>query len=471
MDIFSLSAAGILYLLLQLCVTIHILLFKDDVKSSIGWIGLVWLTPLLGSIIYIMFGINRIKRKAIKLKNPRQDILKITGKNIEEIQKEIPPAMLQMLRLGHSIHPQFLALGNKVTPLINGDEAYPQMCAAIEKAEKEVLIESYIFNNDQAGQAILKAAQKAAQNGAAVKIIIDGVGLNYSRPNITEEIKKVKGAEFAVFLPSRKPAALPFVNLRSHRKIMVIDGHTAFFGGMNIAKENLLKTNPKEPVQDTTFKIEGPVISQIVRIFMEDWIFSRKKPFKPVLLKDEHYLPGKCLCRAIPDGPDGDYGKVELMVLGAINCATKNIKIVTPYFLPEENILTALELAAMRGIDTEIILPQKSNIFGMDWAMQANFNRLIKKGVKIYQQEPPFDHSKIMTADNAWAFIGSSNWDVRSFKLNFEANMEIIDKQLAEKLNEIIKSKKSKSVLAREKKYPFGPLLIRNVFKLLTPYY
>lgn len=471
MDIFSLSAAGLLCFLLQACVTVHILLFKDDVKSSIGWIGLVWLTPILGAVIYIVFGINRIKRKAIRLKNPRQDILKITGKSIEEIQKEIPPSLLQMLRLGHNVHPQLFAFGNKVTPLINGDEAYPRMCAAIEKAEKEVLIESYIFNNDQAGKDILEAAAQAARNGASVKIIIDGVGLNYSRPNITEEIKKIKGAEFAVFLPSRKPAALPFVNLRSHRKIMVVDGHTAFFGGMNIAKENLLKTNPKDPVQDTTFKIEGPVISQIIRIFMEDWIFSLKKPFRPVLLKDEHCLPGESLCRAIPDGPDGDYGKVELMVLGAINCAGNNIKITTPYFLPEENILTALELAAMRGVDTEIILPQKSNIFGMDWAMQANFNRLIKKGVKIHLQAPPFDHSKIMTVDNIWSFIGSSNWDVRSFKLNFEANMEIIDRNLAEKLNEIILSKKKKSVQAREKKYPFGPLLIRNVFKLLTPYY
>ena len=471
MDIFSLSAAGVLYLLLQICVTVHILLFKDDVKSSIGWIGLVWLAPLLGSAIYALFGINRIKRKALSLKSPKQDIHKITGKTQEEIEKEIPKNLLQMLKLGYSVHPQIFALGNNVSPLINGDEAYPQMCSAIEKARKEVLIESYIFNNDKAGQMILSAAKKARGNGAKIKIIVDGVGLNYSRPNIAQAAGKINGAEFVVFLPSKKPASLPFVNLRSHRKIMIIDGETAFFGGMNIAEGNLLKTNPKEPIRDITFKIKGPVINQLTRIFMEDWLFSGGKAFNPALFKESLPLSGGSIARAIPDGPDGDYGKVELMVLGAINCACKNINIVTPYFLPEENILTALEMAAMRGINVQIILPEKSNIFGMDWAMRANFNRLIKKGVKIFLQNPPFDHSKMMTADGIWAFIGSSNWDERSLKLNFEANMEIIDKKLTQTLDKIIEGKKADAKPITLQNYSISKRLLNNSFKLLTPYY
>lgn len=471
MDIFSLSAAGVLYLLLQICVTVHILLFKDDVKSSIGWIGLVWLAPLLGSAIYALFGINRIKRKALSLKSPKQDIHKITGKTQEEIEKEIPKNLLQMLKLGYSVHPQIFALGNNVSPLINGDEAYPQMCSAIEKARKEVLIESYIFNNDKAGQMILSAAKKARGNGAKIKIIVDGVGLNYSRPNIAQAAGKINGAEFVVFLPSKKPASLPFVNLRSHRKIMIIDGETAFFGGMNIAEGNLLKTNPKEPIRDITFKIKGPVINQLTRIFMEDWLFSGGKAFNPALFKESLPLSGGSIARAIPDGPDGDYGKVELMVLGAINCACKNINIVTPYFLPEENILTALEMAAMRGINVQIILPKKSNIFGMDWAMRANFNRLIKKGVKIFLQNPPFDHSKMMTADGIWAFIGSSNWDERSLKLNFEANMEIIDKKLTQTLDKIIEGKKADAKPITLQNYSISKRLLNNSFKLLTPYY
>lgn len=471
MDIFSLSAAGVLYLLLQICVTVHILLFKDDVKSSIGWIGLVWLAPLLGSAIYALFGINRIKRKALSLKSPKQDIHKITGKTQEEIEKEIPKNLLQMLKLGYSVHPQIFALGNNVSPLINGDEAYPQMCSAIEKARKEVLIESYILNNDKAGQMILSAAKKASGNGAKIKIIVDGVGLNYSRPNIAQAAGKINGAEFVVFLPSKKPASLPFVNLRSHRKIMIIDGETAFFGGMNIAEGNLLKTNPKEPIRDITFKIKGPVINQLTRIFMEDWLFSGGKAFNPALFKESLPLSGGSIARAIPDGPDGDYGKVELMVLGAINCACKNINIVTPYFLPEENILTALEMAAMRGINVQIILPKKSNIFGMDWAMRANFNRLIKKGVKIFLQNPPFDHSKMMTADGIWAFIGSSNWDERSLKLNFEANMEIIDKKLTQTLDKIIEGKKADAKPITLQNYSISKRLLNNSFKLLTPYY
>ena len=159
------------------------------------------------------------------------------------------------------------------------------------------------------------------------------------------------------------------------------------------------------------------------------------------------------------------------MVLGAINCACKNINIVTPYFLPEENILTALEMAAMRGINVQIILPKKSNIFGMDWAMRANFNRLIKKGVKIFLQNPPFDHSKMMTADGIWAFIGSSNWDERSLKLNFEANMEIIDKKLTQTLDKIIEGKKADAKPITLQNYSIPKRLLNNSFKLLTPYY
>ena len=471
MDIFSLSVAGSLSLLLQICVTIHILLYKDDVKSSIGWIGLVWLAPLLGAVLYGLLGINRIKRKALALKNSKAVLKQLTGKNLEELEKQIPPVLLRLLRLGFKVHPQLFVPDNKITPLINGDEAYPEMCRTIKQASKEVLIQSYILNNDAAGQAILEACRQAVKNGAKVRILVDGVGLNYSKPNIKKAAAEIKGIELRVFLPSRKPAALPFVNLRSHRKLMIIDGQTAFFGGMNIAAEDLLKTNPKHPVQDTTFKIEGPVINQFARIFLEDWLFTGGSNFKPQEFKAKAKSQTGAFCRAIPDGPDSDYGKVKRMFEGAINCAEKSIKIVTPYFLPDDGILTALELAAMKGIDTEIILPQKSNILGMDFAMRANFNRLIKNGVKIYFQNPPFDHSKLFCIDGIWAMSGSANWDERSLKLNFECVAEIIDLETVKTIEKIIDAKKSAAQKQPLKNYSAAQRLLYNAFRLLTPYY
>ena len=477
MDPVSLSSfgiAGLLFIALQVFVTAHILCHKDDVKSSIGWIGLVWLTPIVGSIFYIVFGINRIRRRALALRNKGPDIFTVTGKTEQEIEKEIPRPFLQLLRLGYKVHPQRFSLGNHAKPFVNGDAAYPEMCKLIAGAKKEVLMQSYIFNNDRAGQLFLDAFKQAVKNGAKVKVLVDGVGLNYSKPTIAAALKKLKGVEFSVFLPSKQPINLPFVNLRNHRKILIVDGRTAFFGGMNVADGNLVKTNPKEPIIDITFKVEGPVVDQMSRVFEEDWIFSGKKSFVPASFHASGPLPGTIPARIIPDGPDADYDKVELMALGALSCAQKSVHIVTPYFLPENNILTSLEIAAMRGVEVEIILPSKSNIVGMDGAMRANFKRLLAKGVKIFRTQPPFDHSKIMVVDGAWLFVGSANWDVRSFKLNFECNMECMDKQLAEEVLKIIAHKKAHAHSEKWDQHIRPPLLRKltdNALRLLTPYY
>lgn len=470
----SFGLAGLFYLALQISVTLHILLKKDDVKSSIGWIGLVWLAPVLGSIIYVLFGINRIRRRAMALRNKGPDIFTLTGKSQKEIEKEIPAPFLQLLRLGYKVHPQKFALGNWAKPYVNGDEAYPEMCKLIAAAKKEVLLQSYIFDNDQAGRMFLPALEQAVKNGAKVKVMVDGVGLNYSKPTIAAALKKLKQVEFSVFLPSKSPVTLPFLNMRNHRKMLIVDGQKAFFGGMNIAAGNLVKTNPKDPIIDITFQVQGPVVDQMSRVFEEDWIFTGKKHFIPSSFRAKNRLDGHIPARIIPDGPDSDFGKIELMVLGALACAQKSIKIVTPYFLPENNILTALEIASMRGVDIQIILPSKSNIFGMDKAMRANFARLLKKGVKIYRTRPPFDHSKILLVDDAWLFFGSANWDVRSFKLNFECNLECVDKELAAQVNKVIEHKKAishKEDLEANLHPSFWRKITDNAFKLLTPYY
>lgn len=470
----SMGIAGALYLILQICVTVHILLHKEDVHSTIGWIGLVWLTPLVGTVIYVLLGINRIHRKALDLRNSGPALYKLSAREAQEAEKLFPPSFWQLIRLGHKVHPQLFARGNRITPLINGDNAYPEMCRLIAQAKKEVLLASYILNNDKAGQMFLAALKTAAQNGARVKMLVDGVGLNYSKPNIMAAARKIKGLETAVFLPSKSPINLPFVNLRNHRKILVVDGQKAVFGGMNIAHEDLLKSKPKRPVQDVTFLVEGPVVEQMARVFEEDWIFTGKKPFVPAAYPHSQKLPGNIPARIIPDGPDSDYGKLQLMLCGALNCAQQSVSIVTPYFLPEEDVLNALELASLRGVNVEIILPAKSNIFGMDWAMQANFARLLKRGIKIYRTPAPFDHSKLMVADNAWVFAGSANWDVRSLKLNFECNIECFSKTLAEQVLKIIHAKKAAAqpeTFGTHANTPWLKQLRNRAFKLLTPYY
>lgn len=482
MNTLSAVIIGIFIVAMQLSVVVHILLYKEDVRSSIGWIGLVVLAPLLGSVIYVIFGINRIRRKALALSNKGPTVLSLSGKTADEIRQEVPPPLWQMLCLGYEVHPQHFMAGNEVTPLVNGDEAYPEMCRAIARAKKQVLIQSYIFDNDEAGKMFEQPIRQAVKNGASVRILVDGVGINYSRPNIKKLLGKIKGVRFSVFLPSKSPIALPFVNLRNHRKMLIVDGDTAFFGGMNIAIGNLIKSNPKSPIADLTFKVNGPVIDQMERIFEEDWTFSGKRrfhldhPSSVSAQKDHSHITHRGIpARIIPDGPDSDYGKILLMLKGALHCAQKKISIVTPYFLPDNDMLDALVLTSLRGVEVELILPQKSNIFGMDWAMEANFEKLLKGHVKIYKTNPPFDHSKIVVMDDVWVFVGSANWDLRSLRLNFEACMECFSMDLARQLNKIIQEKKknARAVHPHTQKGWRAVLCTarNNAFRLLTPYY
>jgi cardiolipin synthase len=256
---------------------------------------------------------------------------------------------------------------------------------------------------------------------------------------------------------------------------MIIDGETAFFGGMNLSKKNVAINDLENGILDITFKIKGTVINQMYETFENDWEFTTGKNFQSLYkdLPNINIKYGAIPARIISDGPDNKKAVMELIVCGAINTAAKKILIVTPYFLPENNILTALEMAAMRDVDVEIIIPEKSDYGFINYAMEPNFLRLINHGIKVYRSCRPFDHSKIFVVDDEWVFVGSANWDVRSFRLHFESNMEIFSKELAKELTDIAQTKKenAKLVTAYEcKNLPFLKRLRNNAYRLLTPY-
>jgi cardiolipin synthase len=462
------------YAAVSIGASIHILLHKDDARSSIGWIALVFLSPFMGTILYILLGINRVKRKGIRLKKGNNLYEKYPYDTIKNIFDKLPVNYSQFIVFGQSIYPQNFVLGNSVEPLQNGVEAYPEMIKIIQNAKKEVLISSYIFDYDKETDSFIEAFKTAIKNGASVKILVDGIGaLKFFHHSIEKKLAKIKGLEYGIFLPPQIPITFPFVNLRNHRKIMIIDGETAFFGGMNLSKENIAINDLKNGILDITFKIKGPVICQMYEIFENDWEFTKGKNFQSLYRDLPNVEYGKIPARIISDGPDNKNAIIELIVHGAINTAAKKILIVTPYFLPENNILTALEMAAMRDVNVEIIIPEKSDYGFINYAMEPNFLRLINHGIKIYRSCRPFDHSKIFVVDDEWVFVGSANWDVRSFRLHFESNIEIFSKKLAKELTDIaeIKKENAKLVTAYEcKNLHFLKRIRNNAYRLLTPY-
>ncbi len=246
----------------------------------------------------------------------------------------------------------------------NGDEAYPPMLAAIAAAQRSVGLSSYIFRNDRWGGRFIDALTEAKARGVAVRVLIDGIGGGWLLSRAYHRLRR-NGVTAARFMHSPLPWRMPFLNLRSHKKILVVDGVIGFTGGMNIADENVMATRPRHPVQDMHFRIEGPVVAQLAEAFADDWAFADRRGPRRAAWSPAIPPRSGPPARVIDSGPDEDIEKVEFAVLQAVGCARTSIAVMTPYFLPDERMITALSLAAMRGVAVDIIIPQQGQPY--DW--------------------------------------------------------------------------------------------------------
>jgi len=433
-------AVALLTLLSAGLASAHAVLHKRDTRAAVLWIGVIWLLPLLGPVLYLLLGINRVRRKAQILRGAAG---RVQGPAPPESQAGLRVEAAHLGQLSEAVkrivrHP--LAAGNKVEPLVNGDEAYPAMLAAIGEARKTIALSTYIFDNDPNGLRFVEALRQAVERGVQVRVLIDAAGTHYSVPSIVHALHRAR-VPVGRFLPTMAPWRLMSMNLRLHRKIMVVDGRIGFTGGMNLREGNLIAQNPRHPVRDLHFRLEGPVVAQLQEALANDWGFAAGES-----LTGAHWFPalearGGVLARAIPDGPDADFEKLRWTMLAALSCARDSVKIVTPYFLPENTLVSALNLAALRGVRVEILLPARSNLPYVDWASRAMWWQVLQYGCKIWLGPPPFDHSKLMLVDGQWSLVGSGNWDTRSLRLNFEFNLECYCPELAKSLDEIFQSK------------------------------
>jgi cardiolipin synthase len=453
-------------LVLAIIVTLHVLLRKREVTSAIGWIGFVWFAPILGAICYFVLGINRVRRRARLLH--RQSAVR--GRRTEQPSVLVTGDLAQLDRSIGRITARPLLAGTTVGIYHNGDAAYPAMLAAIAAAKRSIGLSSYIFRDDSWGGRFIAALADAQARGVAVRVLIDGWGGGWLSSRAYHGLRR-HGVTAARFLHSPLPWRMPFLNLRSHRKILLTDGLVCFTGGMNIGDENVMATKPKSPVQDEHFRIEGPVVTQLAEAFLADWAFAANED-----LGGDAWLPDSvphrgAPARVISSGPDQDIEKIETAILQAIACASESIAVMTPYFLPDERLLTGLAMAAMRGVAVDIVLPWKSNHPWVDWATRANIGPLLSNGVRIWRCPPPFRHSKLMVVDNEWCLIGSSNWDIRSFRLNFELCVEVYDRDLAAVLNSVMRKNRGTALTTTDLDRRTLPVCLRDAAaRLLLPY-
>jgi len=421
------------------CAAGHAILHRRDSRAALLWVGLIWLLPLLGSILYALLGINRVRRRARTLRahlrrvhtTPR--LAPVAAQSSARFLAPGDRHLADLVRIVDHVAIRPLLPGNAVTPLRGGDEAFPAMFEAVDAARHTLNLATYIFDRDDLGRRLIEHLGAAVRRGVQVRVLLDDAGARYSFPSVVRPLRRA-GVQVALF---HRRFGLAF-NLRNHRKILIADGRTGFTGGMNLRAGAWLSRRPRRPFHDLHFRIEGPVVAELQEVFAEDWTWTTGES-----LGGEEHFPaleevGPVLARALADGPDENRDKMRWTLLGALNVARRSVRILTPYFLPDAALVSALSVAARRGVEVDIVLPGHSNLPFVQWAMQAMLWQVLDGGCRVWLTPPPFDHSKLMVIDGAWTHFGSGNWDPRSLRLNFELNVEAYDPGLAAEAEAIV---------------------------------
>lgn len=438
-----------------LLVSYHCLSSGRDTAARILWIFVSWSFPVIGPMLYLSFGINRLPAKGWHKQVHDEKFLE--ERRVREAET-FPLAYWRSMygnvasepycdfgrkldRAMDSILPSFPLLGgNDLRILIDGNEAIPAMLKAIESAESHVHVQSFIVRNDHVGHEFLDLLAKKARSGITVRFMYDRFGSTHAI--ITRLFRKYRD------IPNMKivgwtqanPLKRQFqVNLRNHRKIIVVDGKIAFCGGMNVQDQS--EGRGTMMVRDYHFAVQGPAVLELQYTFMRDWNFMTDEG--PEELLREIYFPrepvaGDSLVRIVNSGPTAEMEAIRDVLFFAISGAEKEILLVTPYFVPTREILKAIRAAALRGVDVRIVVPGRTNHICAGLAGQALYDGLLDAGVRIFRRAPPFMHAKAYVVDGKFALVGTANLDIRSLRLNYETNLAVHGEEFANRLREVI---------------------------------
>lgn len=462
-------------LVVDVWATCHAILFKRDTRAAIAWVAYIWFVPLIGSLLYFLLGINRIKRRARSLKHlhclPSESEVpssfRIQSDGLEMLGTRLP----NLARIVEQVTCLPLTSGNNIREL-GPQTAYSEMLVSIDQAQSSIALCTYIFDRDPIGRRFVEALAGAQKRGVEVRVLIDDVGARYSWPSVFRWLRKEEIAA-AAFMPTWLPWIARYANLRNHRKLLIVDGTSGFTGGMNIRASQSIETSASRRTEDLHFRMRGPVVSQMQNVFAEDWRFTTGESLSGAKWFPTIASQGDVLARSVSAGPDEEYERLRMTILASLSCAERTVRIVTPYFVPDRDIITALNLASMRGVAVDILLPQENNLCFVQWASTAILWQVLERGCRVWSVPPPFDHTKLMLVDGVWTFLGSANWDARSLRLNFELNVECYDESLTERLELMVEEKRIRStpITLADVDGRSLPIKLRDgLARLLSPY-
>jgi cardiolipin synthase A/B len=452
---------------------------KGDPLKTIAWILVIFVLPVIGIILYFFFGKNYRKEKIFSRKGlldleqmrhlSDDQFINLPTKDIfvnEKIRSKI-----NIMRLLLNSSKSLLTEKNKVTVLQNGRATFDSLIEAIENAQHHVHLEYYIIDDDHIGNLIRKLLIKKAKEGVKIRFIYDDVGC-WSLPKHFIDSMVDEGIEAYSFLPVHFPLLTNKINYRNHRKIVVVDGKVGFVGGLNIADRYLNGVEELGIWRDTHLKLEGEAVNSLQIVFLVDWFFVSDE-----VIKGEPYFPAteveeRHFVQITTSGPDSDWASIMQAYFAAISSAQSTIYISTPYFMPNESILTALKTASLSGLDVRILLPAKSDSKIVFWSSRSYVSELLEAGIKIYFYEKGFPHSKLLLVDGVLSSVGTANLDIRSFDQNFEVSALIYDEVIVGDLQQSYLNdlQNSREIILEDwEKRPRWESVLESVARLFSP--
>lgn len=435
----------ILYLLIIIAVIIRIIIDTNNSAKAAAYILLIILLPVIGIIVYLSVGLNYRKRtiyskKIIADKSHNIEIIQFLSQYRKATEKELENNFPNFYDLNLLFQHKLLGFAthrNKTKLLVNGEQKFPELLNTLQAAKHYIHIEYYIYENDQIGNEIADILIKKAKEGVEVRFIYDDFGSRSIRKTIVPRLCE-NGVKAVPFF---KIALVNFanrINYRNHRKIVIVDGEFCFIGGINISDKYDNRRKNKHYWRDTHLKIQGEVAWALQSIFIADWNFCSKENLKPNTNYFKLHSIDENLnwVQLVSSGPDSERPYILFSYLQAIHNAYKCVFITTPYFIPNVELLAAIEIASQKGVDVRILVPGISDSFIVNAVSKSYYKELLNAGVKIYLYKKGFVHAKTMVCDGEIAFVGTANLDYRSFELNFEVNAIIYDKKTTEQLQE-----------------------------------
>lgn len=419
-------------------IVFSILLENRDPQKTISWVIIIALLPIVGIFLYFIIGRNLRKEKIFskKIIADFEQIEKFKEAQLTNITKQIFSGNSKLksksgtMNLLRNNNKALLTENNRVLVLNNGVETFNAIIQALENARDHIHLEYYIIEDDEIGNRIRELLIKKAKEGVTVRLIYDDIGSWSLSSDYIESLINA-GAEVFSFMPVKFYRFAAKINYRNHRKIIVVDGKTGFVGGLNIADRYIHGNEEVGFWRDTHLRIEGDAVFSLQYVFLIDWCFVSDQ-----FIRDEKYFPDTdvvetCLVQIATSGPDSDWASIMQTYFSAISTAKKYVYISTPYFMPNESILTALKTVAMSGVDVRIILPSKSDSFISYWGSMSYVTELLEAGIKVFVYEKGFTHSKVLIVDDILCSVGTANMDIRSFDQNFEVSALIYNEPVA----------------------------------------